>query len=143
MTAGYLGGYLGYDSTGGGPVDHTPPVVTIISPLASTDPGDVGGFVTDWETARNTPVVIRIVDAAPGNLYQCVVARLVGILDELVVYRRGEFRGRFVGRSTQTPTDDGGIELSILPLEGWPSSDVLNDLELEVDAVDAAGNLCA
>jgi len=135
MISGYLGGYLGVVIA-----DTTPPTITILSPSPDVDPGAPGGFPLDWATARMTPIVARITDAAPGVLYQCVVARWPWQVDETVVYRRGAFRGSFSLLSTQAMVG-ADLELSILPSGGWPSSDALVDLVLELDAIDASGNL--
>jgi len=137
--SGYLGGYLGMNTTT--IPDGNPPIITIVSPAPGVSPGDPGGFPLDWAAARMTPVVVRITDIDPGRHYECVVARYAGRPDELVVYRRGAFRGLFTGSGQATITN--GIELTILPVGGWFSSDVLDDLVLELDAVDSAGNLNA
>lgn len=137
-----FGPIFGPDTGGGGPPkDTTPPTIAIISPTPGVAPGDPGGFSADWETARNTPIVIRVTDAAPGNLYQCIVLKYAGAQDETVVWRRGAFRGSFAARSlvvTSTP-----LELSVLPDNGWISSDAINDITWDVDAIDADGNLAA
>jgi hypothetical protein len=116
--------------------------IAILSPSPDVDPGSPGGFSLDWATARMTPVVARITDPGPGNLYQCVVARWPLVVDEIVVFRRGAFRGQFASLSTRTVTGDH-IDLSILPAGGWPSSAAIVDLVLEIDAIDAAGNLAS
>jgi hypothetical protein len=134
-TSSYLGSYLGFAV-----IDVASPTITIVSPTPDVTPGDAGGFPSDWETARMTPIIARITDAAPGNLYQCVVARWPWSTDEIVVYRRGQFRGQFVALSTATIVGSN-LDLSILPAGGWPASDVLTDLTLELDVVDGAGNL--
>ncbi len=135
-------GYVGQGSPGGGVGDTTPPTITIVSPTPDVDPGDPGGFSLDWQTARFTPIVLDIQDATPGNRYQCLVARYPGALDEITVYRRGAFRGSFVGLSTSSAVSHG-IRLTILPINGWPSSDALNDVVFDVDAIDQVGNLAS
>lgn len=127
---------------GSGTGDTTPPTITVVSPTPGVAPGAPGGFPTDWAVARFTPIVLQITDAAPGNRYQGIVCRYAGADDEIVVYRRGLFRGQFVARSTEVAITNGK-QLSVLPVNGWPSSDVLNDVVFEVDAVDQAGNLAS
>lgn len=125
-------------ATGG---DTTPPTITIISPDVDDDPGNPGAFSADYNTAINTPIVIEITDAAPGNEYQCITMKYPGALDEIVVWRRGAFRGSFAARSfvvTSTP-----LRLSVLPIAGWIGTDALSDIEWAVDALDGDGNLAA
>lgn len=130
------------DNLAAGSGDTTPPTITVVSPTPSTAPGSVGAFSADWAIARVTPIVIDIVDTTPGNRYQCIVCRYAGADDEIVVYRRGSFRGQFAGLSTETAIANGK-RLSILPRNGWPTSDVLNDVVFEVDGLDQAGNLAS
>lgn len=125
---------------GGGSGDTTPPTIAIVSPTPNTTPGTAGAFSADWQTARFTPIVIDITDAAPGIEYACVVVTYPGSTTETVVYRRGSFRGAFVGLSTSTVIANG-LRLSILPLNGWPSSDALLDVTFDVDVIDGDGNL--
>lgn len=126
----------------GGGGDVTPPTITIVSPTPGTAPGSPGGFSADWATARMTPIVLQVTDLAPGNRYQAVVVRYANSVDEFTVYRRGTFRGAFAALSFETAIANGK-ELSVLPVGGWPSSDALNDVTFEIDALDAAGNLAA
>jgi hypothetical protein len=127
---------------GGGSGDTTPPTITVISPTPGVAPGQPGGFPADWATARTTPIIVQITDVTPGNRYQAVVCRLPGVVDELVVYRRGAFRGQFLGSSGETVIANGK-QLSILPSTGWPSANALHGITFELDALDAAGNLAA
>lgn len=140
--SGYYGAYYGQATTSISDDDTNPPVITVVSPTPGVDPGDPGGFSADWLVARLTPVVVRIVDSAPGNSYQCLVARYAGSGNEIVVYRRGQFRGEFAARSSSSVITNG-IELSILPAGGWPSSDEVVDMVLELDAIDLVGNISA
>lgn len=133
----YLDGYA--DGAASAPVpDSTPPTIALVSPM----PGGIGGagFPSDWNRARWTPVVVDITDGAPGNRYQCVVARFGS--EERVVYRRGAFRGGFAASSSETPIANGK-RLYILPVEGWPSREAMASLVIELDAVDGAGNVAA
>lgn len=117
----------GNASNGGGGGDATPPAITIVSPTPGTP------------LLSTTPIVLRITDLAPGNRYQAVVARIGdSTQDELVVWRRGGFRGRFAPLSTVSVIADG-IELTCVAVGGWPVG--LDDLAFAIDATDAAGNL--
>lgn len=122
--------------------DTTPPTITILSPTPGVAPGSPGGFPADWSIARTTPIVLRITDVTPGNRYQCVVVRYANSADEQTVYRRGAFRGAFAALSFETP-NGSGKDLTVLPVGGWPSSDAINDVTFEIDALDAAGNLAS
>lgn len=129
-------------ATGGGGGDVTPPVITIVSPTPDTNPGGGGGFSSDWLVARVTPIVIEITDLAPGNEYLCLTCTYAGASNEIVVYRRGAFRGEF-GALSFAQSITNGLRLTILPAGGWPSSDALNDVTFAVDAIDGDGNLAA
>jgi hypothetical protein len=129
-------------TTGGGAVETTPPTITVVSPTPGVDPGAPGGFSSDWAIARLTPIIVRITDAGSGNRYQCLVCSYAGDAIERTVYRRGAFRGEYFGPSTETAIANG-IELSIIPVGGWPSSDAIADITWEIDALDQAGNLAA
>jgi hypothetical protein len=128
---------------GGGGGDATPPTITIVSPDIDDDPGNAGAFSADWEIARMTPIVLEITDAAPGIEYACLVCRYPGAVDEITVYRRGAFRGQFLGLSSVITDTGTTLRLSILPLNGWPSSDAVSDIVFDVDVVDSDGNLAA
>lgn len=120
--------------------DPNPPVITIVSPTPGVAPGAVGGFPLDWQSARMTPIVFTVTDLTPGVRYICVVVRYNGSLVEETVYRRGQFRGNFAGTSAADPIANG-LQFTVVPAGGWPSTDALNDVNFDVDAVDAAGNL--
>lgn len=144
---GYLGSYLGAGSGGG---DVTPPTVTIVSPTPGVAPGDPGGFPRDIAAARATPIVLRVVDLAPGLLYFAIVVRFyVDSEDanptEEVVFRRGNFRGLYVKGSSYALISNG-LELTVARRGGWPASAVGASssrpyIAFAVDAVDADGNL--
>lgn len=128
---------------GGPPPDSVPPVITVISPTPGVAPGAPGGFSSDWQVARVTPVVVRVADLAPGNLYQALVLRYAGLPDEITVYRRGAFRGGFVGASTVTAVDSTTLEFSFRPTAGWPPLGGSVSFILDLDAVDGSGNLAS
>lgn len=111
--------------------------VTIISPNPDVDPGAGGGFSADWAVARATPVVIDISAPTSGG-YQTLVCIYAGQATELVVYRRGAFRGDFAALSTVS-IFGGRKRLTILPVGGWPSSDAISDMTWHVDAFDIGG----
>jgi hypothetical protein len=141
---GIDGGLDGGNATGGGgadPPDTVPPTITIISPTPGVAPGAPGGFSADWQIARMTPVVARVADLAPGNRYQAIVLRYAGTVDEITVYRRGAFRGGFVGPSTVTAINATTLEFSFRPATGWPPLAASVTFSLELDALDGAGNL--
>ena len=116
---------------GGGSGDTTPPTITLMSPSAP------GGFPADFSAARDTPIVLRVTDAVPGIEYLSIVATFPGGT-EMVVYRRGVFRGKFAGLSTSAVITNG-IELSIRYADGWPPGSIT----FEADAIDGDGNLAS
>lgn len=114
---------------GGGSGDTTPPTIVVVSPAVPN------GFSSDWLVARNTPVVLRVTDAVPGVEYITVTVFYSGTNEE-VIYRRGSFRGEYVGLSTQTAIANG-LELTVRRADGWlPGS-----MTFSVDALDGDGNL--
>lgn len=127
---------------GGG--DANAPTITIVSPTPGVPPGQPGGFPADWETARDTPIVVEIADAAPGLAYACVVARFPGAPHEIVVYRRGAFRAGFATRSWSESLGNT-LRLHCLPDGWWPVAgpEELEDITFALDAIDGAGNLAA
>lgn len=111
-----------------------PPVVTIVSPTPGVAPGAPGGFSVDWQTARMTPIVVDIT----GSTYQCAVLQYPGAVNEATIYRDGAFRGEFAALSW-SEIFGGALRLHVLPATGWASSDVLNDVQITIDALDATG----
>lgn len=132
---------------GAGSADTTPPTVLLISPLAVAA-GQPGGFSREYDVAKNTQVVLQVSDLAPGLQYAIVVVRFVGSDDsetEEVVYRRGQFRGRYRALSTQFDITNG-VQLNIRRDGGWPANintNLVSRLAFNVDATDKAGNLDA
>lgn len=137
-----FGEIFGPTTSGGVAKDTVAPTITIVSPTPGVAPGAPGGFSADWQTARMTPIVVDVTDVTPGIGYLCFVAKYPGVVDEANVYRRGAFRGSFLGLSSIGAIANG-FRLTILPINGWPSSDVLNDITFDVDAIDGDGNLAA
>jgi hypothetical protein len=160
--AGYSAGYQdGYDQgfsdgyaagvAAGGSSDESSPVVEMISPIPGAAPGSPGGFPADPTEAARTAVILRIYDFTPGVQYACVCVVIPEEIDgslvdrEDVVYRRGQFRGPYLQRSTQRvytqsidSADAGVVELTIRRTGGWPT---IENLRFRVDALDADGNL--
>lgn len=132
--------------------DNVPPMVVVISPTPGVPPGDPGGFPRSISEAKNTPIVLKVEDPMPGVRYIVIIARFyVDVEDaaptEEVVFRRGQFRGKYVKNSFWVPTIDG-IQLSVRRTGGWPASVVGTAtskpyIVFAVDALDADGNLAA
>lgn len=130
----------GLISAGGG--DLIAPVITIISPTPDTPPGEPGGFPSDFGTAKDIPIVLRVTDVSPGNQYICIVAIFEDDTQE-IVFRRGAFHNAYVTYSTSTDITDG-LELSVRRVGGWPSGlnrFTVGTIRFEIDAIDQAGNL--
>ncbi len=128
---------------GGGGSDTDAPEVTIVSPTPGVAPGEPGGFPLDYRLAKATPIVIDVVDTAPGNrlinvVFQQAASSTTDAIEE-VIYRRGSFRGGYIaGSAQQTITD--GVRLTCVRAAGWPGSDA-PAWTITVDAIDENGNL--
>jgi hypothetical protein len=120
---------------GGPAVNTTPPTVTVISPTPGASPGTVGGFPADLAAARITPVVVQITDLDPGVAYSYLSVSFAGSQTEEVVYRRGQFRGLYLGSSYSSIAN--GRQYTLLRKGGWPGG----SLVFSVDAIDGAGNI--
>lgn len=126
----------------GGAPDQTPPSISNVSPVPDIEPGDPGGFPIGYGDARSTPIGIDISDAEPGLRMVMVSCRIVmpegstPIRGSATVYRAGQFQEGF-GSSSSSPIPSG-VHLSIVRDEGWPPG---SEVFLDVDAVDAAGNV--
>ncbi len=123
--------------------DSSAPDVSIVSPDLAVAPGEAGGFPADYRAAAVTPIVLEIVDSAPGNrivtiVFQQEASATTHKLEE-VIYRRGAFRGGYIAGSWQEAITDG-VRLHCVRAEGWPGSDA-PAWTLSVDAVDEDGNL--
>lgn len=110
-----------------------PVTITIVSPTDDVAPGSPGGFPTDPEEARWTPIVLEITEAD----YEIVTATYPNMTGELAVYLDDDFRPGFALRSSQEAITDG-VRLTILPDGGWPGTSALHDVTLFVDGVEAS-----
>lgn len=125
--------------------DAVAPSVVLISPLA-VPAGQPGGFPREYDQAKLVPVVLQVLDLNPGLQYAIVVVRFPGSDDtetEEVVYRRGQFRGRYRALSTQADIANG-VQLNIRRDGGWPANintNLVSRLVFDIDATDKAGNL--
>lgn len=129
----YQGWYLGAPDDGS---DVTPPTITVVSPTPGVEPGQPGGFPADYDTAKDTPIVLEVTDLAPGVAYVALLALTGG--SEEVVYRRDAFRGLYAtGSSLEVIA--GGFRFTVRRVGGWPPGEITWD----VDAIDGAGNLAA
>lgn len=102
--------------------DTLPPTVTVISPPL----GRIGRYAT---------VVLRIVD-----LFQLVRVNLwveYGNGNTETIYGRGEFMRRFRGSTAIELQDDKEIEMTLRPLGGWPSGEMV----FQVEPVDIGNNV--
>lgn len=126
-----------------GTADTTPPTVTVVSPTPGVSPGSAGGFPADFQSARDTEVVLQITDVAPGLSYVAVFATFdtdSGALFE-PVYRRTGFVGKYSSLSSQR-TIANGLELHLRRSGGWlTKTSGIAAMRFDVDAVDLAGNI--
>jgi hypothetical protein len=128
---GYADGYAAGFTDGINSIQA--PTISVVSPTPSTVAGDPGGFPSDFETARTTPIVLDI-DAPSGISLAVVTARYKGETTvERCVYRRGSFRRGFAAGSWSEVIGDV-LRLHVVPDDGWPSSNVLDDVSFDIDA---------
>lgn len=125
--------------------DAVLPVVTFVSPTPGVAPGQPGGFPADPFQAKSTPIVLQISDVDPGVSYVNLVVRYTdedGTSVEETVYRRSNFRGRFVKRS-KAEMVGGALQLTIYRDGGWMElvTGTSKQFGFYVDAVDGAGNV--
>lgn len=128
----YSGAATATDDTG-------PPMIAIISPTPSTDPGEAGGFAADFPTASTTPIIVEITDDTGIDV--ALITEL-GTSDEVVVFRASNFRGRFVASSNQVPIT-GGARLEMIEAGGWaPATDPSQKrtITMTFAVVDTVGN---
>lgn len=116
----------------GGGSDITPPVISPVSPLPGIAPGDPDGFPLDADLAAVTPIIVDITDVFPGVVFISVVNVTDG---GAAVFRGSNFLGEYINGSS-SPSITNGTELAMLPDGGWVGPFV----QLDIDAIDAAGN---
>lgn len=127
--------------------DANAPTITFVSPTPGAAPGAAGGFPADPSAAKDTPIVIQLADTNPGLQYVCVGVRYTdedGNEIEETIYRRDNFRGRYVLGSKQAIVG-GALQLTIKRSGGWLAliQGATKEFEFFADAVDAAGNVSA
>lgn len=142
----HSGFIAGFGNGGGDKGDIDAPTVSVMSPTPGTAPGDVGGFPSRYDEAKDTAVILDVTDLDPGLSYVAIIARFYSSAEgdnpsEEVVYRRGQFRGKYV-ESSNANAVSGGLRLTIRRKGGWPSDGFgnLGHMLFAVDAVDGAGN---
>lgn len=129
------------------PPDAVPPVITFVSPTPGVAPGAAGGFPADPTAAKNTPIVIALEDTDPGLQYVCVSIAYTNELGETIeetVYRRANFRGKYVKGSTAVMVGDA-LQLSIKREGGWLEliKGSSTGITFSADAIDQVGNVSA
>ena len=138
----YFGGYFGTPSAG---TPGVGPTITVVSPTPGAEPGAAGGFPADFNTAKDTEIVLQITDT-DGLRDVVVLATFLNyptIGNNIIegIYRRGSFLGNYVKFSFQV-TITNGIELHCRRTDGWPvGTDTLGDIQFSVDAIDDTGAL--
>lgn len=120
--------------------------VDIVSPTPGVANGEPGGFSRNYQTAKNTAIVLDVTGLTPGVGYLTVIARLYSDDEanptEEVVYRRDNFRGLYV-RSSSKSSLETGFRFSVKRYGGWPSNSQgsVGHIAFAVDVVDGDGNL--
>lgn len=105
-----------------------------VTPTPNTAPGAAGGFPSSYATAKETPIVVDLVDDAT-LAYACVFQVLQGGARR-AIYRKGSFEVGYKSYSTQEIVTDHA-RLHIRADDGWPSDSV----EIDGDLVDTDGNV--
>ena len=121
FTGDFVGRMLLVSGPGSGGSGGTAPVVTF-TPLDGTP------------IARTDSLVAEVTDVENDITLICLSARFVGIGTEEVIWRQGRFADLYAA-SVETPIANG-TRFTISRAGGWPDSPTL-----QVDSVDAAGNL--
>ncbi len=122
-----------YFSTGLPGVDTTAPIVTVISPPEGEIPGGLS-------SASKTPMVFTVQDVVPGFGFLRIRIRYANGV-QCTVHNGTDFEGPGDGRdgfkvnSTKTALQFNKFSFSILPDNGW-----IDAFDIEVDAIDQAGN---
>lgn len=125
--------------------DEVKPVITYVSPTPGVAPGAAGGFPADPSVAKNTPIVIQLSDANPGTGYVNVAIAYTddeGIAIEETVYRRSNFRGRYL-EGSKAEMVGSALQLTIKREGGWLEllAGASNQFAFHADVVDSAGNV--
>lgn len=114
--------------------DTAPPVVLVVSPPEGQIPGGL-------PSASKTPVVFTVQDIVPGFGFLRIRIRYTNGA-QCTVHNGTDFEGPKDGRdgfkknSTKTAQAFNKFTFTILPDNGWISA-----FGIEVDAIDAAGNI--
>lgn len=130
------------------PTAPSPPTITILSPTPGVPAGDPGGFPASYAAAKDVPLRLRVVDAAPGLRLLIVTLRMTVPAPfanpfpcTMTVYddAAGGLQLPFdpAHGSVVTPIANG-FDLDLVLPEGWPRGAQLNAW---VHAVDQAGAL--
>lgn len=142
--------------------DATPPAIGTVTPLANTAPGDVGAFPASFTTAKDTPIVIPVVDAASAVGF-VVLSVLYGdialwaaepdrrVWQVIYAGRPGieglsGFHDGYAAHSTLTGTGTAGVGFTfgVRRDGGWPARNGLAmPVAIDSQAVDEKGNVLA
>lgn len=129
---GFFGKIFGAEGNG------AVPTVTVTSPDPGEQPGDPGAFSSDYETAKDTPVLLTVANNGAPIVYINITAQLPNEDEPVLVYRGdplGGFAEGFDADSSVTPNGTD-YDFSIRRDGGWPPG----DFSVTVDAFDEAGN---
>lgn len=135
----------------GGGSDAVPPVDTPVSPTPNTTPGTGGAFPAVYATAKDTPIVETVIDAASAIAFVSISVKFSDRQATEVVYHGKPSVDGVNGflipyRAFSTVTGSGaasiGHTFSIRRDDGWPSQQTSVTLvQLNVKAVDVFGNV--
>jgi hypothetical protein len=136
---------------GGGGGDVTPPTMGVTSPTVNTAPGVGAGFSAAYTTAKDTPIVLTVVDAASAIRLVTMVVQYEGRTTWEAIYigRPGiDFGLGFLDgyKLNSTVTGSGapgvGYTFTLRNDTGWPGRpEVVSTIRIDTKAVDAGGNV--
>lgn len=129
--------------------ETVPPTLGTVSPDQSEEPGDPGAFSADYETAKDTPIILSITDASSDIALIIVWVKFTTSSEAFVVYA-GEpsvdgslgFKVPFQLYSEIDASDPKSVIVSIRHNLGWPSNaENQQTIRVGYKAVDSEGNV--
>ncbi len=127
------------------------PTGTTISPDANEDPGSPGAFPAAYTTAKDTPIVYDVIDAASAIVFVTISCKFSDRTHEEMVYSgrpsidgNTGFLAPFRALSSVTGSGAAGVghRFTLRHENGWPGqADRITLVKLRVKAVDLKGNV--
>lgn len=136
--------------SGGESSETTPPVVTSVSPDTNDAPGNPGAFNRDYTIAKDTPIVVTVVDASSAVAFVSISVKFSdrNYTEEIYAGQGGAgWDALFVTGSAVTGSGAAGVgyTFSIRRNGGWPPGPNPDGTpltaSLRVRGIDAKGNV--